>query len=120
MRKLLIVDDDEIVTNSIARFFETMGYNARCAYDSDEAMKLIKEDKPDCVLLDIQLPGTRNGVDVLEEAKNINKNIKVIIITAFVDREIEEQCNKLNTDGYIIKPLDFQKLLDMVKKITET
>lgn len=96
-----------------------MDYDTRCAYDSDEAMKSITEDKPDCILLDIQLPGSRDGVEVLEEIKNIDKNIKVIVITAFVDKKIEEECTRLGAEGYVIKPLDFQKLQDIVKNLTK-
>ena len=119
MAKLLIVDDDKEVTDSITRFLKAMGYDAKCAYDSDEAIKLIKSNKPDCVLLDIQLLGSTDGIGVLRETKKINKNIKVIMITAFIEQETEEECKKIGAEGYIIKPLDFQKLLDMIKEVTK-
>jgi len=118
MAKLLIVDDDKESIDCVTKFFQVSGYDAQCVYTGDDAMKVINENKPDCILLDIQLPGSRNGIDVLAETKALDKNIKIVMITAFVDAEIEEECNKYGVDGFVIKPLDFQNLLDTVKKLT--
>ena len=118
MVKLLIVDDDKEAIDCVTRFFTVMGYDAKCVYTGDDAMKVMKDNKPDCVLLDIQLPGLKDGITVLKEAKDLDKSIKVIMITAFVDIDIEEECKRYGADGYIIKPLDFEKLLDTVKEFT--
>ncbi len=116
-KKIMVVDDDTEVAESIAEFFQSIGYEARYAFDGDEAMKLVAEDKPDCILLDIQLPGSRNGLDVLDEVKEIDPNIKVIMITGFVESEVEEECKRSGVDKYIVKPLDFGDLDDMVKEL---
>ncbi len=68
MIKVLVVDDDKEVTDYVVEFLNSVGYSAECAYDSDEAMEKIRENKPDCILLDVQMSGSMDGFDVLEKA----------------------------------------------------
>ena len=119
MVKLLVVDDDREVTDSIVKFLNMTGFEARSAYEGHEAIKLIKQDNPDCVLLDIQLPGTMSGVDVLDEIKSMDGDTKVVMITGFVEEETELMCRQHGVDGYIMKPLDLQNILDVVTGLTK-
>ena len=65
------------------------------------------------------MPGNIDGFDVLEDVKKMDHNIKVITVTGFVESETEEECKKMGADAHIIKPIDFRKLADMIKEITE-
>ena len=116
-KKILVVEDDREVAGYIADFLKAKTFDAKCAYDGDEAVKSINEYKPDCILLDVQLPGSMNGINILEQTKKTNPNIKIVVITGFVEEETEQECTKLGADGYIIKPLDFRKVGELIKEI---
>ena len=119
MAKVLVVDDDKEVAESLVRFLKSRGYEASCAFDGDEAMSMISKSKPDLIFLDIQLPGSRNGIGVLEEAKKINSNIRIIMMTGYVGEETEEECKKLGANDYMIKPIDFPKMINILKQLDE-
>ena len=119
MAKVLIVDDDKEVAESLVRFLKSRSYEASCAFDGDEAMSMILKSKPDLIFLDIQLPGSRNGIGVLEEAKKIDANIKIVMMTGYVGEETEEECKKLGANDYMIKPIDFPKMINILKQLDE-
>ena len=119
MAKILVVEDDKEVAESLVRFLKSRSYDASCVFDGDEAMSAISKNKPDLIFLDIQLPGSRNGIGVLEEAKKIDANIKIIMMTGYVGEETEEECKKLGANDYMIKPIDFPKMINILKQLDE-
>jgi DNA-binding response OmpR family regulator len=116
MTKILVVEDDKEVAESLARFLASREYESMCAFDSDEALASIKKNKPAIILLDIQLPGSMDGIGVLRETKAMDPNTKVIMMTGYVGEEEEDECKKLGADDYMIKPIDFMKMITLIKK----
>jgi DNA-binding response OmpR family regulator len=108
--KILIVDDDKNVTFFLEEFLKQKGYaQIQIVATGEEALKAIQEDNIKLVLLDIRLPDI-DGVEVLRKIKRINKDISVIMITAFPDEKIAKGAIEEGACDYIVKPFDLAYL----------
>lgn len=103
MRRVLIVDDEELIRASLKSAAKEEGYEAFLAENGHEALQLVEEIYPELVLLDLKLPDM-NGIDVLKKIKNLNENILVIIITGYASVESAVKAIKLGAYDYIKKP----------------
>lgn len=114
-RKLLLVDDETGIRNLLTRVLSKEGYSLSEAENGDEAIALAKENEPDLVLCDIKMPG-KDGIQVLEELKQINPEIEVIMLTAYSTVESAVQAMKLGAVDYIKKPFDVDELKVIIRK----
>lgn len=114
-KRILIVDDDDLLRRSLAFNLEKAGYSAITASTAEDALKIIQFDQPDMVLLDIGLPGM-DGLDAVKRIKD-NYDIPVIFLTAR-RRELDEVLGlELGGDDYVTKPFDFDVLLAHIKAV---
>lgn len=109
MAKLLVIDDDKDTCEFLKDFFEARKCVVLTALSGEEGLSIIKADKPDIVLLDVRMKGL-NGLEVLKEVKEFDKNIKVIMVTVASDEQTRQQAMDLGADDFIKKPLNTQYL----------
>lgn len=114
---ILVVDDEREVTMSLKSLFETLGHEMFTALDGETANKLIREARPQLIILDIRMPKV-DGKKILKRIRNIYSNMKVIVITAYPEEK--EEVEKLGIDGFFIKPVDLPALIDRIKYVLET
>ncbi len=119
METILIVDDNEDLQFTLSNIVESEGYNVLKAGDGIKALKLLKANTPDLVLLDMRLPGM-DGMKVLEEIKKYDKNIIVLMLTAFGDVKGAVKAMRLGAFDYLTKPFDNEELLIIIKKALDT
>jgi DNA-binding NtrC family response regulator len=117
-RFILIVDDDTQILKSFKTILESEGFSVDTAESGEEAVKKVKEGAFDAVLLDIKLPGIE-GTDVLAILHEISPNIIKIMMTGFPSLDNAIASLKRGADAYIMKPVDPQNLLVVVKKKLE-
>ena len=115
-KKILVVDDEIDFLKVIQLRLEANGYEVITAFTGEEALKKVKEEKPDAVLLDIMLPG-EDGLTVLKKIRAENNNLLVFIITAFSNEERYRLANKFNATGFILKTSDLQKEVQNITSI---
>ncbi|MEK6647542.1 MAG: response regulator [Candidatus Firestonebacteria bacterium] len=113
MNKILVVDDEVDIAEVLAAFLIKEGYDVVTAYDGNTALQKFSEVNPSLILLDIQLPDI-NGIEVLGKIKGINKDINVIMITAFRDADKVVEAFRLGAYDCIFKPFDFNYLKNAV------
>ena len=101
---ILLVEDDKFLRELLVRKLEGVGFKISTAVDGREALKKVKEELPDLVLLDLVLPGV-DGFDILKEVKETpeTSKIPVIILSNLGQREEVERGLKLGADDYLIK-----------------
>ncbi len=118
MGKVLVVDDEIEVVQLLKDFLTSKGYEVYTALNGAEALALVKEVKPDIVLLDIIMPGM-GGIDTLKEIKKIDPTTAVIMVTAVIDEELANRAVKLGAFDYITKPIniDYLETCVLVKMI---
>lgn len=111
--KVLIVDDEAIVRESIKDWLTDAGYEVTTAETGEEAQVMMSRQDFGVVILDIRLPG-KTGIEVLKEVKAVKPDIKSIIITAYPSEETTNEAKRLGAIDYLIKPLvleDLEKLI---------
>jgi DNA-binding NtrC family response regulator len=113
---ILIVDDDPAILRTVAQWLSKKGYRAIPVESADAAIRHVNIERPDLVLLDIMMPDA-DGIRMMQEIKEIDKNIPVIMLTGVWDDEEERKCKKLGAIEYINKPVDLDCLEEIVKKI---
>jgi len=116
-KKLMIVDDEKDVREFAANFFRRRKIDSIAAANGEEALAKLEKEKVDLVLLDISMPGI-NGVETLRRIKEMDKNIKVIMVTGTKPDEesIYKRCQELGAINYIHKPLEMDELERIVLK----
>jgi two-component system response regulator (stage 0 sporulation protein F) len=111
MAKLLIVDDEIDVREFAANFFRKRKINVSTASGGEEALDFVKNNKPDLVLLDINMNGL-DGIETLRRLRLTNEEVNVIMVTGKKPEEegAFEECKQLGAIDYIHKPLELDEL----------
>jgi len=109
MIKLLAVDDEIDVCDFVKSFFEERGFEVFTALDGMEALRVLHRAKPDIILLDVRMQGI-DGIETLKRIKEINKKVKVIMVTAIEDQDKVDEAMKLGAVAYVTKPLVLETL----------
>ncbi len=112
--KILISEDEVIIAEDLAASLEELGYTT-CAIDSgQDTIDRIRETKPDLVLLDINLGGNQDGVDIGSRIKQ-EFNIPFIYLTAYADHATIDRAKKTEPDGFLVKPFDEKSLRSAIE-----
>jgi len=119
MKKILLIEDDKFLRELMVKKLLTMDYDVTSAVDGESGLSMIKEIKPDVVLLDLILPGI-NGFEVLEKAKQDPEiaDIPVIILSNLGQKEDIERGQKLGAADFMIKAhFTPQEVVNKIKTI---
>jgi len=112
-KRILLVDDEEGIQLLYREEFEDEGYEVISAYSGDEAMEKYKENPPDLVILDINMPGM-SGIEVLRRMKEINPDLPVILSSAY--QEYKQDFGSWASEEYIVKSANMDELKQAVRK----
>jgi two-component system alkaline phosphatase synthesis response regulator PhoP len=118
MAKILVVDDELDIANLLSYNLEKEGFKTVKAYDGEAALKMVKTQKPDLVILDLMLPKI-NGLDVCRSLRRNMEtaNLPIIMLTAKAD-EVDKIIGLENgADDYITKPFSIKELIARVRSI---
>lgn len=115
--RVLIVDDDQIAAGSLADMVSLLGHETEVVLGPRQAIHSIGQDTPALILLDLNMP----GVDGLEVCRYIKRepssmNIPVVFISAEDDPSVKEQAKEAGASGYLVKPVDFDSLEEILVK----
>ncbi len=111
--KILIVDDEKPLCDSVVRLLQRKNYDAEAAESGAEALQKLAEQTYDLVLLDIKMPGM-NGLEVLRRAKEINPEIMVLFMTGYGTIENAIEALELGALGFVRKPLPIDELVSAI------
>jgi len=119
-KKILVIDDVEENVDIIIQKLKHMGYSLHAAYDGEEALKLLKSEKPDLVLCDIMLPKV-DGWEILEAIRKDPelKGTPVILMTAYTTIQFKGErmrAMELGAVDYLKKPFDLSEMAELVEK----
>jgi len=115
---VLIVDDEEGIRESLSGIFEDEGYDVITARSGEEALKILKEQNMDLILLDVWLPGI-DGVQTLKEIKDIKPDIPVIMISGHGNIDLAVKATRMGAYDFLEKPLSLEKVLLDAKRAIE-
>ena len=114
--RILIVDDDSLSNAILEEYLANLGYGVLCASGGTEGMRLMSEEKPDLVLLDINMPG-KDGFQTLEEIKEQPElaGTPVMFLSSYDRPNLKVRGLELGADDYITKPFDKAELVARIK-----
>lgn len=110
---ILYVEDEHSVQNQTKMILDDFVKEVKVASDGEEGLKIALKDEIDIIVTDIMMPHM-NGIDMIKALKAENKNIPVIITTAFTETEYLMEAIKLKVDGFITKPINIKDLINNI------
>ncbi|MFH1479267.1 MAG: response regulator [Candidatus Omnitrophota bacterium] len=114
--KVLVVDDEEVIRETLKAFLEQNKYEVLTAADGEEGFKRAFYQNPDLILLDITMPGI-NGLELLSKLKDkMDRMVPVVMLTAKGDIRSMQDAEFMGSTDYIIKPFKLEEVLKLVKK----
>lgn len=119
MRKILIIDDDEVQLMLQHSLLAHEGYTVYTTADGPQGITLFRAHHPDLVLLDIGLPSL-SGIEVLKEIRRIDEKAKVIVITGYASVESAVLALRSGALDYVRKPYDVKALVRKISQVLST
>ena len=117
--KVFVVDDEEDTREYIKSHFKRRGYHMLTAGSAEEALPIIKEENPNIMLLDINLP-KMNGIELLKLVRQFNPTIRVVLVSGSeIDSSNGSQIKELDVLEVVQKPISFEDLEVILKKASQ-
>ncbi len=119
-KNILVIDDEELVTESLKRLLKKNGYSVAIARNNTDAMEKVKELDFDLIVSDIRIPEV-NGVEIIKNIRHYykisqKKPVPEILITGYSSDEHLKEAQALKVADYLYKPFDIKDFLEIVKK----
>lgn len=114
-KKVLVVDDDEIISKIIVKFLKIINIETETAMNANECLEKIKKTDYDLYLIDLTLPDI-NGADLAKKLKEINPDSKIIIMSGYIESEIDSSYKEFY-DDFIYKPELSTQIINKTKII---
>ncbi len=111
--KILVVDDDRRIVKTTCDILTVKGHEAIAAYSGEEGVEKVGSDSPDCVLMDIKMPGI-SGVEAMKRMKKIIPALPVVLVSAYATDELMEEAKRAGAYAVLSKPLNFPMILSFL------
>jgi len=118
LKKILVIDDEKPTLSMFRLFLEEYGYTVITAENGGLGLDIFKKERPEIVITDIKMAGI-DGLKVLEQIKDIDPAVEVIVITGHADKDLAERAMELNATEFINKPIKKKALDEALKKANE-
>ncbi|MEQ8359485.1 MAG: response regulator transcription factor [Cytophagales bacterium] len=120
-KRVLIVEDDPEIRSSFSMIVDSsQKFTVINSYSNcEDAIKHLNTDKPDIVLMDVELPGGMNGIQGTKIIKDKSPNSDIIMVTVYEDSEMVYEALKSGASGYITKSANYMELLTALEEITK-
>lgn len=107
---MLIVDDDEILRERLARAFRDRGMEVRTASNYDDAMAAARAESPELAVVDLRMPG-KNGLEVVRDLKAIDQHTRIVVLTGYGSIATAVDAVRLGATYYLPKPADADDII---------
>jgi len=111
--KVLMVDDEVVFCENMTKLLNTRGYQAKAVNEGEEAIRVLKKEAYDVVVLDLKMPGM-NGIDILKKLNELNVSSQVIMLTGHGGVDTAMEAIKLGAYDYLPKPCEVDELSEMI------
>ncbi len=118
MTTILIIDDDDQLRKSFARLLGKEGHSVQTAASGEAGIRMVQEQAPDLVILDVRLPGM-SGLETFQTIHAMDHRVPVIIMTAFGTTETAIEATKMGAFDFVLKPFEVPEMLNTIKQALE-
>jgi two-component system response regulator CpxR len=116
--RVLLVDDEREYVQTLSERLEMRDVGSAVAYDGESALRMVEDDEPEVIILDLRMPGI-DGIEVLRRVKKSHPQIEVIILTGHGSEEDRKTCMELGAFAYLQKPVDIEALSETLRQANE-
>ena len=120
-RRILVVEDDISLCNSILNTLHRQGHNPKGVTDLREAAFRMKNQKYDCLIIDMRLSNAESGEELIRMARetkdSLNLHTPILVISGYLDKSLVHKIAR-SIQGALVKPFEMKALLDLVSKVT--
>ncbi|MDQ7823882.1 MAG: response regulator [Candidatus Eremiobacteraeota bacterium] len=118
MKRILVIDDDELFLATIERVLKKQDFHVRTAASGAEALELVKGESFDLVISDVRMPGM-DGLQTLKEIRARDSRSRAIVVTGFASDSAPIEAIKLGADDYLKKPFQMEEFIDSIRRSLE-
>ncbi len=119
-RKILIIDDEEVLLKNTRDFLKASGYDVFASHNSTDGLELLRSHEPELLLLDLHLKEGLTGIQILRVAKMLKPDLKVVILSGFgEEEETKNNCFSLGASTILSKPMSLKSLSETIKNLLE-
>jgi len=116
--RVLLVDDEREFVQTLSERLEMRDVGSAVAYDGEAALRMVENDEPEVIILDLRMPGI-DGIEVLRRVKKSHPHIEVIILTGHGSEDDRTTCLELGAFAYLQKPVDIEALSETLRQANE-
>lgn len=117
--KILVIDDEPDIGWLFSKILSEEGYKVLVSLNGEEGISKVKKEKPDLVFLDLKLPGM-DGMEILQEIRTFDKDLLVIVLTAYETVKTAVEAMKLGAFDYLSKPVNIDRIKTTIKNAIRT
>ena len=118
-KKILYIEDDEVVLKNISKLLQNYFAKIYTAFDGEEGYRKFMAHKVDLLVVDIELPKL-NGINLIKKIRKFNSTIPIVVISAYTKTDYLLESVELKLDKYIVKPFTSRKLHELLGKLNES
>jgi DNA-binding response OmpR family regulator len=108
-KSVLFAEDDTITRTQMGEILEMLFAKVYVAEDGEEAYQIYEEELPDIIITDIKMP-KKDGLNLIKRVRQNNYSIPIVLLTSFAEQELLLDAANLSIDGYLVKPVELEKL----------
>ena len=117
--KILFVEDEKKIREHLTNTLKYLVEEVREASSGIEGLHILDEFCPDIIITDLEMP-EMNGIEFIKEIRKTDRNVCIIVLTAYTDNEYLLELIDMHIEHYIVKPMNFEKLLDVLQKCEQS
>ncbi len=117
--RVLLVDDEPDYIQPMGFWLKSKGYRVTTASNGEEAIAVVKQDPPDIVFLDLNMP-VMDGFEALKNIRQFNKDIPIVLVSAYVDDQRAKEARSFGVSGIFYKGADFNEGLALLETVLRT
>ena len=117
--KILVVDDDLRIVKTTCDILRIKGHEPLAAHSGEEGVEKVRNDRPDCVLMDIKMPGI-SGVESMKRMQEIVPGLPVVLVSAYAAEDLIAEAKRSGAYACLYKPLEMDNLFQVLEGIRIT
>lgn len=114
--QVLLVDDEQEFITALSERLQIRGIDARLAFDGEQALRLLQDQEPDMMVLDLKMPGI-DGMEVLRRVVRSHPGIRVVMLTGHGSEKDRQEAMRIGAYAYLQKPVQLGELMEIIKRV---
>ena len=113
--KVLLVDDEQEFITALSERLQIRGIDVRLAFDGEQALRLVQDQQPDIMVLDLKMPGI-DGMEVLRRVVRSHPEIRVVMLTGHGSEKDRQEAMRTGAYAYLQKPVQLDQLMEVIRR----